>query len=117
MLVNYPSLQTVNPAPNSFKKYFSSQEQDIVTFPNLGKDATLVVPRPLVSNSTYTHIANFVRQAPSLQQVKLWKTLGSVTQKNLGQNPIWVSTSGLGVYWLHIRLDSYPKYYNFQPYK
>jgi hypothetical protein len=30
---------------------------------------------------------------------------------------MWVSTSGLGVYWLYIRLDSFPKYYNFQPYK
>ena len=24
---------------------------------------------------------------------------------------LWVSTSGLGVFWLHLRLDSYPKYY------
>lgn len=22
-----------------------------------------------------------------------------------------------GVHWLHVRLDSYPKYYNYQPYK
>ena len=30
---------------------------------------------------------------------------------------LWVSTSGLGVYWLHVRLDSYPKYYQHAPYK
>jgi hypothetical protein len=29
----------------------------------------------------------------------------------------WLSTSGLGVSWLHMRLDSTPKYYNWQPYK
>ena len=29
----------------------------------------------------------------------------------------WLSTSGLGVYWLHVRLDSYPKYYTYRPYK
>ncbi|MDF9799652.1 hypothetical protein OKW21_004915 [Catalinimonas alkaloidigena] len=28
-----------------------------------------------------------------------------------------MSTSGLGVYWLHIRLDSRPKYYQFDPYR
>jgi hypothetical protein len=29
---------------------------------------------------------------------------------------MWLSTSGLGVAWLHIRLDSTPKYYQHQPY-
>lgn len=31
--------------------------------------------------------------------------------------PLWVSTSGLGVSWLHVRLDSRPKYYTYAPYK
>lgn len=31
--------------------------------------------------------------------------------------PIWLSTSGLGVYWLHVRLDTRPKYYNHDEYK
>ena len=31
--------------------------------------------------------------------------------------PVWTSTSGLGVYWLHVRLDSRPKYYQHQPFK
>ena len=29
------------------------------------------------------------------------------------QKKVWMSTSGLGVYWLHVRLDSRPKYYQF----
>ncbi|WP_144866901.1 DUF6940 family protein [Hyella patelloides] len=119
VLVDNPRLQQVKPNPNPFKKYFTStfKEQDIVTFSNLHKDATLVVPCPLIENSAYTHVANFVRQAPFSQQIALWKTVGEVVQQNLNQKPIWVSTSGLGVYWLHIRLDSYPKYYSFQLYK
>ncbi len=28
-----------------------------------------------------------------------------------------VSTNGLGVAWLHVRLDTRPKYYTFQPYR
>jgi hypothetical protein len=31
--------------------------------------------------------------------------------------PLWVSTSGLAVPWLHLRLDARPKYYGFEPYK
>jgi hypothetical protein len=119
VVVDCPTLQKVNPNPHAFKKYFTSaaNEREIVTFSNLGKDAILVVPRPLMENSVYTHIANFVRNAPSSQQIALWQNVGKVLEQNLNEKPIWVSTSGLGVYWLHIRLDSYPKYYSFQPYK
>lgn len=26
---------------------------------------------------------------------------------------VWLSTSGLGVYWLHFRIDARPKYYQY----
>ena len=99
--------------------YFNSEakNKNVVSFPNLRKDATLIVPCPLQENSAYTHIANFTRQAPSFQQIEFWQFLGKKTKENLSQQPLWISTSGLGVYWLHVRLDSYPKYYCFQPYK
>jgi hypothetical protein len=38
-------------------------------------------------------------------------------EKRLSASPVWLSTSGLGVYWLHVRLDTHPKYYQYQPYK
>lgn len=116
VLVNYPRLQTVKPNPHSFRKYLD-KEESIVTFPNLRGDATLVVPCPIEDDSIYTHIANFVRKADSLQQIALWQNAGNAIATNLNKNPLWVSTSGLGVYWLHIRLDSVPKYYSYQPYK
>jgi hypothetical protein len=30
---------------------------------------------------------------------------------------IWISTIELGVSWLHVRIDSTPKYYHYTPYK
>ncbi|MGB1216866.1 MAG: DUF6940 family protein [Saprospiraceae bacterium] len=30
---------------------------------------------------------------------------------------MWLSTAGLGVYWLHIRMDNRPKYYKHKAYK
>lgn len=115
VLVNNPRLATVKPNYRSFQQYFKS-EQEVVTFANLRKDAFLVVPRPLTKESSYPHIAAFVRNAPEEQQHLLWQTLGKEIELNLSQKPLWVSTSGLGVYWLHIRLDSYPKYYSHKPY-
>lgn len=119
VLVNSPRLQKVNSNPRPFKKYFTSTSGDrkIVAFDNLGKDATLVVPLPVKENTVYTHLANFVRYASSSQQIALWQKVGQVALKAINKQPIWISTSGLGVYWLHIRIDSYPKYYSFQPYK
>jgi hypothetical protein len=89
-----------------------------VSFPNLGGDAFLVVPKQIFSLESYGHIAAFVRSAPAAQRQELFQTLGGAISDVLGENDqrIWVSTSGLGVPWVHIRLDSYPKYYNHQPY-
>ena len=33
------------------------------------------------------------------------------------QKQLWVSTCGTDVSWLHVRLDSYPKSYSYEPYK
>ncbi len=118
-LIDSPQLARVRPNPIDFRKYFESASSDeqIITFPNLGKDALLVVPCPIAKMSVYPHIGTFMREAHPSQKHALWQTVGQVLQHRLNQHPIWVSTSGLGVYWLHIRLDSYPKYYNFESYK
>ena len=35
----------------------------------------------------------------------------------IGDEVKWLSTAGMGVYWLHVRVDSRPKYYRYQGYK
>lgn len=119
VLVNSTKLADIDPDPGEFQQHFKSPntEKEVVTFPNLGKDALLVVPCPIVKIPACTHIATFVRNAPISQQHLLWQTVGRSLEKRLNEQPIWVSTSGLGVHWLHVRLDSRPKYYCFEPYK
>ena len=122
VLVDSPHLARVSPDPISFQQHFelASPQEEIITFPNLSQDALLVVPCPAAEGNPSTglaHIASFVREAPQSQQHALWQTVGTVLKQRLNRHPIWVSTSGLGVYWLHIRLDSYPKYYTFKPYR
>lgn len=118
VLIDSPSLAKVTCDPYSFREYFSeSPSEEIISFPNLGNDALLVIPCPMANLSVYPHLASFIREGATSQKHALWQTVGKLLHERLSDRSIWVSTSGLGVYWLHIRLDSVPKYYNFRPYK
>lgn len=119
VLVESTVLSQVQPEPDAFRNQFASADpaDTILTFPNLGGDALLVVPRPLAPPFAYAHLATFVRRAPEAQKHALWKAVGDAMKRRIGERPLWLSTAGLGVYWLHLRLDSRPKYYRHQPYK
>jgi hypothetical protein len=117
--VNSPYLATVRPDLRSFANHFhnAAGQATVISFPNLGRDAVLVVPKPAATSVSYGHIATFLRTAPSQQQHDLLQTLATVVRAEVGERPLWISTSGLGVYWLHIRLDTRPKYYTYPPYR
>ncbi len=119
VLVDSPQLAKANSNLNPFRKYFKSavSDEQIITFPNLRGDALLVVPCPVKKHQIYAHLASFIRKAPDSQNHALWQSLSQAITQKLDAEPLWISTSGLGVYWLHIRLDSYPKYYHHKPYK
>ena len=118
VLIESASLASLRPEPAPFESQFANhQGEDVVLFPNLSGDALLIVPTPLGSIETYPHLATFLRNAPANQVMSLWKTVGEAVRRNLGREPKWLSTAGLGVSWLHLRLDTRPKYYRFAPYK
>ncbi len=89
----------------------------VVEFRNLGKDAILVVPCPQGPESAYGHLAAFVRHGPEAQKHALWELVGDAMERRLCDKPVWLSTAGAGVSWLHVRLDDRPKYYGFEPYR
>lgn len=109
----------VKPNPKPFVEHLNdaaTSDADVISFANLRGDAQLVVPKRFDSNisqSAYTHIAAFSANAPTEQQEHLWQLVGNqmLTVLNSDDNPRWLSTSGAGVYWLHVRIDSEPKYY------
>jgi len=57
-----------------------------------------------------------VRSASDEQNHALWRIVGAAVRERLGERRLWISTAGGGVAWLHVRLDSSPKYYGFRPY-
>ena len=77
----------------------------------------MVVPRPIAEPSAYGHLAAFVRGAPEAQRHALWQMVGESMARRIGAKPVWLSTAGAGVSWLHVRLDDRPKYYGFGPYR
>ena len=100
----------------AFSSHFANS-RDVVTFPNLGGDAVMVVPCPIDVEPIYGHLASFIRGAPQAQIHHLWESVGAAMQDRLGDRPVWLNTAGMGVSWLHIRLDSRPKYYAYAPYR
>ncbi|MEM1134281.1 MAG: hypothetical protein AAGI07_00470 [Bacteroidota bacterium] len=116
VLVKSDSLKRVQPEPNTFKDYYKNNKQ-VVSFSNLRGDAQLIVPAPMNGNENYSHLAKFIKTASKDQIDEFWKKIGQVYKESLGIERKWLSTAGLGVYWLHVRVDSRPKYYRFAAYK
>lgn len=115
VIIDSPSLARV-PDRQTFSTYFKSEES-VITFLNLDKDATLVVPCPTKIICDYSHLGAFVRHAPRTQQHALWNCVGNAMNKRISNKPVWLSTAGGGIAWLHIRLDNFPKYYHHRPYR
>ena len=117
VLLDSPGLAR-NPNADAFAEHFSSVAPGgVVEFPNIGKDATMIVPCPCGPLSAYGHLGAYLRQAPESQQHSLWELVGVAMQRRLGAKPVWLSTAGAGVAWLHMRLDDRPKYYGYAPYR
>jgi len=103
---------------DAFAEHFrAASAAAVVAFANLGGDAVLVVPCPIAPKAAYGHLASFLRNAPPAQQDSLWQAVGRAMRQRVGARPVWLSTAGAGVSWLHVRLDDRPKYYGYGPYR
>ena len=118
VFIDSPALAMMLADAQPFGDYLSADPTaaDTATFANLGGDAWLVAPNPHGDPSAYVHLARFLREAPARQRVSIWSSLAAAIEPRLGRQPLWLSTAGLGVAWLHIRLDSRPKYFRYAPY-
>ena len=108
----------------SFGEFFAAAQPNemAITFYNLGRDAKLVVPCPLAHNrsselSHFAHLASFVREGDPEQIDVFWQLVGKAMRKRVSKKPVWLNTAGMGVAWLHVRLDETPKYYAHAPYR
>lgn len=90
---------------------------DVLVFQNLGRDATLIVPTPTSASDDFSQVATFTQNAPMALQHQLWQRVAATLKQLVNPRPLWLSTAGGGVAWLHVRIDQRPKYYSYAPYR
>jgi hypothetical protein len=119
VLVDAPMLATRAPEPGAFDAHIAdgAGTDAVRSFDNLGGDAVLIAPCANAAPQHYAHLAAFLRGAPRTQAHALWRVVGRAVAARIREKPLWVSTSGAGVAWLHVRLDTRPKYYTHAPYR
>ena len=109
--------------PSSFEQHLSKCERSTgaTHFLSLGGDAVLVAPCERGPRTRYGHLCAFVRHAEAAQQQAFWREVATTLRATLlerGKHSLtWLNTEGSGVPWLHVRLDSRPKYYHHRAYK
>lgn len=118
VLVEAPAFAQMNASPRAFSEKLAGASA-VATFDNLGRDARLVVPTAQGPHARYLHLAGFVRNAARSQVDATFEALGEAIGewRTQQRGHLWVSTSGLGVPWIHLRLDSRPKYYTHAEYR
>ncbi|MEZ4316815.1 MAG: hypothetical protein R3F61_04915 [Myxococcota bacterium] len=100
--------------PRAFAAHLRGPGPEIRVFANLSGDCTLVCP----TRSDALHLLGFLRTAPTALSDDLWATTAREVLARIDRTkPLWVSTHGTGVPWLHVRLDDTPKYYGHGPFR
>lgn len=115
VLLDGAALAGVDADPAPFRTKLHGPDA-VVTFDNLGGDALLVAPTP-AEGVDCAHLVAFLRTARDDQIAALWGAVALAVRSVVGTAPRWVSTAGLGVSWLHVRIDRAPKYYRHRPYR
>ena len=103
---------------------------NVTSFPSTNKDAILLAPCPTkgteiepdFTTEEHAHLASFMRKGSAAQTDELLTDVGKALKSILLSSKakprnFWLSTSGTGVHWLHVRVDTIPKYYTYEPYK
>ncbi|MDX1569634.1 MAG: hypothetical protein R3200_04050 [Xanthomonadales bacterium] len=115
VLVDAPPLAGLAEDPNAFREHFRGPGP--ATFRNLGGDALLVAPVP-DPDADAAHFLAYCRTATRDLLGALFRQVAAAVLDSLDEHsPLWLSTSGLGVAWLHVRLDASPKYYQYAPFR
>lgn len=116
VLVESKRIAQKRPDPRPFLEHLNKADL-AAAFPNLGRNAQLIAPAISGKPKQYAHIAGFVRHAPDEQILAFWQLVGQEFEQSIGPENKWLSTAGFGVSWLHVRIDTRPKYYRHQAYK
>ncbi len=122
MLLAAPALAGMVCDTATFAEHWPAATRGVATFTNLGGSSLLVSPAPQEHDPApdFTHLETFLRTAEAPLTAAFWAATAQALQRALAEAGVsarWLSTSGLGVGWTHMRVDQRPKYYTWRPYK
>lgn len=100
----------------AFSEFLDTDEcraQGAVAFMNLSRDGYLVAPALDGDHRTdAVHLQRFMQTSTDAQALALWAKVRETWRKCLRDDiPLWMSTSGAGVPYLHVRFFNKPRYY------
>ncbi len=96
-----------------------TNNEKFISFENLSKSAKLLIPNPNVFDNNCRDLIEFLTNAERRDISVFFVRIGSLIDEEISVDSSYryLSTHGLGVIWLHVRLDLRPKYYHHRPYK
>jgi len=102
----------------SFKDKFVGKSV-VTSFNNFNADSLMVCPIPEEGQDVdiYSSLAPFIRSAPIKQQIAFWARVAKDLDTLISERTVWMNTAGDNVSFLHLRLDSKPKYYHYEKYE
>ena len=113
--------KAVNAKPFAEHIEHAGDADAVSSFKNLDGSSELIVPRRPAAGGDedpFAHLALWSMHADPSQMHQLWARVGAAAAASLSdEDTVWISTSGTGVAWLHVRLDKRPKYYTHTPFK
>jgi len=114
-ILNAPALRSVTTDVHTFADKFIDQNM-VTSFENLNGDCLMVCPVPLEDQpeEIYSSLGPFIRSARIEQQIAFWGLVASDLETVISIRKVWMNTAGTGVSFLHLRLDSRPKYYEYR---
>lgn len=113
--IDSDAVARIDASPRAFNAYFQ-HPGGVAAFRNLGGDSRLVAP---ATPGSFPHLRAFLDTAPQAQISALFRCVSAELEAWWARTDelVWLSTHGLGVPWLHVRLDARPKYYRHRPYQ
>ena len=113
---NSPEFKNITADPEPFLQYFQDSKKKWTKFLNIGRDTLLLVPCPPKAQPNYEYyksIGDYVENHSSKDFEEVLKNIGYIASRL--KAPMYINTHGFGVHWLHIRIDTKPKYCTWFP--
>lgn len=107
----------IGPESDKFQQIKTVAKDAVMEVKSLSGDPLVIPTLPSGFNANYAHLAVFTLTAPDAVWNQLWAQVATTLGRVLSQGPVYLSTHGTGVYWLHIRFDPKPKYYSYAKFK